>query len=289
MSSPSPATHAPAAGDPMVAAALAGAVRPRRFGSWYVAEHQLRSMRSYGWTIVMSGIGSPLVYLLGLGLGLAAFLDAPIGTGADGPVRYVAFVAPALLASATISVSTEEFTYTVMSGFKWRRLFWGMNAAPLAPGQVATGLVIAAVARMVFVSVAYAGVIGLFGAVDRWWALLVLPWIGVLAALAFGMPLLAYAASLTDDAGQFAAVQRFVFTPMFLFSGTFYPLDTLPGWLHPIGWASPLWHASELGRLVSYGAPVSSRMVGVHLLVLVGSAVGGWLVARRVFVGRMRG
>ena len=269
--------------------AIAAAHRPRRSGALYVAEHQLRAMRGYGWTVVMSGIGTPLMYLLGIGLGLAAFLDVPVGYGPDGPVPYVMFVAPALLMSSAVSVSTEEFTYTVMSGFKWRRVFWGMNASPVSPEQVAGGLVAAVAVRMLFTSAAYAALIVVFGAAGRPWAAPVLALLGLLAGMAFGLPLLAFSASLKDDAGQFAAVQRFVFTPMFLFSGTFYPLETLPGWLHWIGWVSPLWHASELGRVVSYGAPVPGTRVLVHLAVLVALVVGGWLVARRVFAGRLRG
>jgi lipooligosaccharide transport system permease protein len=273
----------------MTAAALAAARRPRRFGALYVAEHQLRAMRSYGWTIVVGGIGSPLLYLLGLGLGLATFLDVPVAYGPSGPVRYVVFVAPALLATAAIQVTTEEFTYTVMAGFKWRRIFWGMNASPLAPGQIADGLVLAVLTRMTFASVAYGALVLAFGALGHAWAVAVLPLIGVLGGLAFGLPLLAYSASLKDDAGQFAAVQRFIFTPMFLFSGTFYPIDTLPTWLHWIGWVSPLWHASELGRRVSYDAPMSGSMVAWHVALLVIPAVLGGILARRTFVGRLRG
>ncbi|MCV2393550.1 ABC transporter permease [Actinotalea sp. M2MS4P-6] len=274
---------------PAAASAIEAARRPRRFGALYVAEHQIRAMRAYGWTIVIGGVGSPLVYLLGIGLGLAAFLDAPVADGPDGPVRYLVFVAPALLATAATTVPTEEFTYTVMAGFKWRRIFWGMNASPLAPHQIVGGLVLAAMARMLFTAVAYAGLMLAFGAVGRPWAAAVLPFVGVLGGLAFGLPLLAFSASLKDDAGQFAAVQRFVFTPMFLFSGTFYPLDTLPQWLAWIGWISPLWHASELGRWVSYGAPMSGATIAAHLGILAGMTAAGWVLARRTFVARMRG
>jgi lipooligosaccharide transport system permease protein len=269
-------------------AAIEGGRLPRRFGALYVAEHQLRAMRAYGWTILVGGIGSPLLYLLGLGLGLAAFIDVPVAQGPDGPVPYVVFVAPALLATAAITVTTEEFTYTVMAGFKWRRIFWGINSSPIVPEQIVGGLVLAVLARMVFATVAYALLILAFGAVPQLWAAAVLPVVGVLGGLAFGLPLLAFSSSLTDDSGQFAAVQRFVFTPMFLFSGTFYPLDTLPVWLHWIGWVSPLWHASELGRALSYGAPVSGAMVAAHLAVLLALATGGWFLARRTFVARMR-
>ncbi|HEY0216174.1 MAG TPA: ABC transporter permease [Cellulomonas sp.] len=275
-------------GDP-VARALAAARRPRRLGALYVAEYKLRSMRAYGWTIVVMGVGAPLLYLIGLGSGLETFVGQ-LGTGADGrPVDYLVFVAPALLVTAAVSVSTEEFTYSVMEGFKWRRTFWAMNATPVAPTQVAGGLVLAVVVRMTFTTIAYALIALAFGAVSGIGPVLLLPLVGLLAGLAFGLPLLAYSAGLTEDTGQFSVVQRFVFTPMFLFSGTFYPLDTLPTWLHWIGWISPVWHATELGRVVSFGAPTSGLMVAVHLVVLVALAVGGWLLARQRFERRLRG
>jgi lipooligosaccharide transport system permease protein len=219
---------------------------------------------------------------------LASFIEVPIAEGPDGPVPYMVFVAPALLATAAITITTEEFTYVVMAGFKWRRVFWGMNASPLAPEQIVGGLVLSVGARMLFSTVAYAGLIAVFGAVINTWSLLVLPFLGLLAGMAFGLPLLAYSSSITDDTGQFAAIQRFVFTPMFLFSGTFFPLDTLPTWLHWIGWTSPLWHASELGRMLSYDAPIGVAMAITHLAVLLTLAIVGWILARRVFTARMR-
>ncbi len=272
----------------MVTAALGAAVRPRRLGWWYIAEHQLRQMRSYGWTVVMTGIGNPLIYMLGIGLGLAAFLTVPVASGPDGPVDYLWFVAPALLVTAAVSVTTEEFTYTVMGGFRWRRIFWAMNASPVSPHQICTGLIVAVTLRMVFVSTAYYALMVAFGAVgDVATGALLVP-VGVLAGLAFGLPLLAFSASLTEDTGQFAMVQRFVFTPLFLFSGTFYPLATLPGWLQWIGWVSPIWHGSEVGRTLSYGAGPDSWPIGAHLAVLVVLAAVGWVIARRIFVGRLR-
>jgi lipooligosaccharide transport system permease protein len=276
-------------GTPEAAAAVAAARRPRRWGAFYVAEYRLRSMRAYGWTIVVMGVGAPLLYLLGLGSGLQTFVG-DLGTGADGrPVDYLVFVAPALLVTAAVSVATDEFTYSVMEGFKWRRTFWAMNATPVQPRQVPAGLVLAVVARMLFTTAAYALIALAFGAIGDVSRLVLLPVVGLLGGLAFGLPLLAYSATLTEDTGQFSVVQRFVFTPMFLFSGTFYPLETLPSWLHWIGWLSPVWHATELGRVVSYGAPVSALMIGVHLVVLLGLAAGGWLTARRLFERRLRG
>ncbi|MEN0129293.1 MAG: ABC transporter permease [Brevundimonas sp.] len=274
--------------EPMTQAALQGAERPRRFGALYIAEHQVRAMRAYGWTIVISSVGNPLVYLLGIGLGLAAFIDQPVANGADGPVDYVLFVAPALLASAAVGVATEEFTYVVMAGFKWRRIFWGMNASPVSPEQICTGLILSVAARILFTTVVYYVLMLAFGAVGNPWAGAAMPLVGLLAGLAFGLPLLAYSATLTEDGGQFAVVQRFIFTPLFLFSGTFYPLDSVPVGLQWIGWISPLWHASELGRDLSYGTSGGWPWWS-HLLVLLAMAGVGGVLARRTFVRRLRG
>jgi len=281
--------HAGSTTDDATSRAMAAGALPRRFGWWYVAEHTWRAMRAYAWTIVMEGIGQPLVYLLGIGLGLAAFIDVSVADGADGPVTYLQFVGPALLASSAIGITMGEFTYVVMSGFKWRRLYWGMNASPLAPEQVMGGIVFAVLVRMLFTTTAYYVLIVAFGAVGDPWTGALMPLVGTLGGMAFGLPLLAYAASVTEDKGQFAMVQRFIFTPMFLFSGTFYPLDTMPGWLQWIGWLSPLWHASEIGRALSYGSPPGAWPVGAHLAVLLVMATAGWVLARRAFVRRLRG
>jgi lipooligosaccharide transport system permease protein len=74
--------------------------------------------------------------------------------------------------------------------------------------------------------------------------------------------------------------------PMFLFSGTFYPLETLPAWLQWIGWISPLWHATELGRMLTYG-PVDLPLAGLHLVYLLILAVVGYVLGRRMFERRL--
>ncbi|GAA3768819.1 ABC transporter permease [Microbacterium kribbense] len=279
--------------DQLRAEAMAGGRRPRRFGSWYATEHMLRAMRAYGWTIVVGALGQPLVYLFGLAVGLAALISQDIPAGDGGSVSYLVFVAPALLMTATISVASEEFTYPVLAGFKWRRYFYGFNASALSSPQIAHGVAVAASARMLFAGAAYYLFIWAFGAV---FPLVTVPapqtgWIaiavGLLAGWSFGMPLMAYAASIEDDKGQFALVQRFVFMPMFLFSGTFYPLTVLPLWLQPIGWVSPLWHATELGRMATFGGPVDVVMLCVHLAYLLLLSIGGYLLARRAFTRRL--
>jgi lipooligosaccharide transport system permease protein len=272
--------------DELRAEAMQWGRKPRALGTWYVTEHMVRAMRAYGWTIIVGALGQPILYLLGLAVGLAALIDAPI-TQNGVEVSYLVFVAPALLMTAAISVASEEFSYPVMAGFKWRRYFFGFSATGLSPGQIAGGVITGASARIVVVVVAYYLFLWLFQAVpnpETGW--LTIP-IGLLAGLAFGIPYMAYAASITDDKGQVALVQRFIFMPMFLFSGTFYPLATLPLWLQWIGWVSPLWHATELGRVVTYGLPIDPFAVVVHVGYLLLLSIGGYLVGRRIFQRRL--
>jgi lipooligosaccharide transport system permease protein len=75
--------------------------------------------------------------------------------------------------------------------------------------------------------------------------------------------------------------------PMFLFSGTFYPLTALPLALQWIGWISPLWHATELGRWLSYGAPLAPWQALVSFAYLTALGLGGLLLGRRLFEGRL--
>lgn len=288
---PGPATATHLSLDELRAEAMAWGRKPRARGSWYVTEHMVRAMRAYGWTIVAGALGQPIVYLLGLGVGLAALIDAPVDTGGT-QVSYLLFVAPALLMTAAIAVASEEFTYPVMAGFKWRRYFYGFNASPLSSGQIANGVIAGAAARMLVAVAAYYGFIWIFFALSgdgvphpaTAWLSIVL---GVLAGLAFGIPLMAYAASIEDDKGQFALVQRFIFMPMFLFSGTFYPLSNLPDWLQWIGWVSPLWHATEAGRILTYGAPEQWPAVLGHTAYLVVLAAVGYVLGRRIFERRL--
>lgn len=276
--------------DDLRAEAMEWGHKPRSRGTWYVTEHMVRAMRAYGWTIIVGALGQPVLYLLGLAVGLAAIIDAPIEDGGQ-TVPYLVFVAPALLMTSAIAVASEEFTYPVMAGFKWRRYFYGFNASPLSSSQIANGVVAGAGARMAVTVVLYFAFIALFFAILQPGALVpstawLSVFIGLLAGLSFGIPLMAYAATIEDDKGQFALVQRFVFMPMFLFSGTFYPLANI-GWLQWIGWISPLWHATELGRVVTYGKQVDPLLLTVHIAYLLVLTVGGLMIVRRLFERRL--
>jgi ABC-type multidrug transport system permease subunit len=264
----------------------AGAARTRRWGSWYVAEHRFRVMRSYAQTVLVTAVGNPLIYLYAMGVGLATLVDGNLGPAAVDGVSYLAFVAPALLASAAVSVASEEFSYPVMLGFKWNPVFYGMNASPIQPGQIINGIVISVAIRMLVTLGIYYGFMLLFGAVPSPIGFLAV-FAALLTGLGLGALLMGYTATLTDDNGQLVMVMRFIVLPMTLFSGTFFPLSVLPPYLQWIGWISPLWHGTQLSRVFAYGASEPIWLGAVHVLYLAGLLALGWTWARRVTARRL--
>ncbi|TQJ35722.1 ABC transporter permease [Arthrobacter sp. SLBN-122] len=264
---------------PAVAAAKA-----RRWGAFYYAEQVLRVMKGYTWSILMYSVGQPVAYLFAMGVGLATLVDT--GNSAFSGVSYLVFIAPALLVSAAVMTAANEFTFPVMAGFKWRRTYFGPHASPLTPGQIAAGHIMAVTLRLVLQSALYFAAVALFGASPSGWG-----WAGILVAtltgLAFGLPLMAYSASITEDKGQFALVMRFIVMPLFLFSGTFFPLDNLPPAVRWVGWVSPIWHGTELGRVLGFGYGEPPLLTVLHVAVLAAMAAIGWVLTRRRFALRM--
>ena len=140
--------------------------------------------------------------------------------------------------------------------------------------------------RLLLQSAIYFAAVALFGASPSGWG-----WAGIavatLAGLAFGLPLMAYSASIKDDKGQFALVMRFIVMPLFLFSGTFFPLDTLPLAVRWIGWISPIWHGTELGRVFSYGTRNRRSSPWCTSWCSWPSRSLGWILTKRQFIRRL--
>lgn len=249
----------------------------RRWGAWYVAEHRLRAMRSFIGTIAATALGTPILYLFAFGIGLATLVSGNVGPGGS---SYLQFVAPALLCTAAVTVGTEEYLFGILMGFKWNPIFVGMNSAPISARQIIGGVGIFIAIRMAIVCTVYFLVMLAFGAVPSPWGVAMIP-VGILTGMAFS-PLAAYSATITEDKGQFAILQRVVILPLTLFSGTVFPLTQLPVFLQWIGWLSPLWHGSELGRQFSYGPTEPIWLTVIHVLYLLLLALGGWALTVRI-------
>lgn len=266
--------------------AVEAATRARRWGWWYVAEHRIAHIRAYWITLLLTSLGSPFVYLLGLGLGLGVLIDQNQGGQGVGGVPYITFVAPALLLSAIMQGSASENTYGTYGGFKWSHWYPTQYAAPISPAQMVIGSQVGILARTSIAAFCYILIITLAGIAPFLRAIWLLP-VAMLLSLAVGFAVTSWVATQTEDRGQLGFVERFVVTPLSLFSGTFYPLDVLPGYLHWIGWISPLWHAVELGRWAMYGADIPAWRLVVHVAFLVLLATITAAIAIRVFRRRL--
>ncbi|GEK81454.1 ABC transporter permease [Agrococcus baldri] len=260
--------------------------RARTRGWWYVAEHRIRSMRSYVASWFGLSIGEPFLFVMGLGLGLALLVDANQGAqGVDG-VPYLVFIAPALMMASAMQTSANENTWGVFGGFKWFPMFFAMNGTPISAAQIVLGYQLATLVRVALPLVTFTAMILLLGLGDAAGALLLLP-IGLLLAASMGFAVMAWVATQTRDRGQLSFIERFVVLPLTLFSGTYFPLETLPWFLHWIGWISPLWHAAELGRAALYGAPLTPLMALVHVGFLILLAVVACALSIRIFRKRL--
>jgi lipooligosaccharide transport system permease protein len=254
-----------------------------KYGAFHVAEARIRNMLKWSGIVLFEAVVNPTLYLVSIGIGVGSLIDA--NNGVNG-VSYLTFLAPALLASAAIQGSADEVIFPVMEGFKWNRTFFGMRSTTLTAQQISLGVFLAAMARAMFSIIIYWIILYLFGALESDTAWLAMP-AALLAGAAMGAVMLAMAAKIENENYFFTLVGRFIMIPMFLFSGTFYPLTQMPIFLQFFGWISPLWHASELGRYLTYDYPLSGLQLFIHVVVLTAMVVIGLFFSTRIFAKRL--
>ena len=267
-------------------ARLVDATKVQARGAIYVAEARLRIMMKWIWMIIGIAIANPVLYLISVGIGLGGLIDKSVGpAGVDG-VKYLTFLAPALLAQAAIQGAMDETVYPTIEGFKWHKTFYSMNSTPLSGAQISIGVFLAAFLRTIYTVILYFGVMWAFGALDSPKAWLAVP-TAIFAGVSFGALMQSVAAKLENENIFFVVLGRFIMMPLFLFSGTFFPLSSMPFFLQWIGWISPLWHATELGRYLTYGHVISGTLLWAHFTILAAMLIFGLYFSVRIFTRRL--
>ncbi|HXZ82154.1 MAG TPA: ABC transporter permease [Acidimicrobiales bacterium] len=224
----------------------------------------------------------PVLYLAALGVGLGSLVDHH--AHAVSGVSYLDFLAPGLLASTAMQVGANEAMYPVMDAIKWGRAYLAMLATPLTVKDVVRGHLAWIAFRLLTVCAIYLAIMGAFGTLRSGLAVLAIP-AGVLTGLAFVVPIAAFAAAQESDRG-FSTLYRFGLIPLFLFSGTFFPVAQLPRWLQFVAYATPLYHGVALCRGFVIG-DLGWAAGMVHASYLVALAVAGYLVALRSYRKRL--
>jgi lipooligosaccharide transport system permease protein len=239
--------------------------------------------RTYRGTAISTVI-EPLGFLAAIGLGLGALVDDGTGPSRLAGVSYLAFIAPGLLAASAMQMASFESTYPVMGSIKWHRTYHAQLATPLGVVDLLAGHLLFVVLRLAISVTVFLTIMLVFGAITSPWALLAMP-VAILTGLAHATPIFAFSATQENDTG-FAMLFRFGIVPLFLFSGTFFPISQLPALLQPIAWVTPLWNGVSLCRDLSLGHPDGATAT-VHLIVLAAWTVCGFLAARWVFQRRL--
>src|SRR5919109_1623224 len=208
-------------------------------------EYWLHSSKHTWRASLLSSVLNPVFYLAALGVGLGALVDRGDPSGLGG-VTYLAFVAPGLLAATAMQIAASEAGQPVRAAVQWTKAYHAMLATPLDVRDVLHGHLLWVLFRIATSCAIYAGVMAAFGAFESPWAVLALP-VAVLTGMAFAAPIAAFAVTQQRDLA-FAVLSRFVIVPMFMFSGTFFPIDELPDALEAIAYVTPLWHGVDLAR-----------------------------------------
>ena len=231
---------------------------------------------------VFSAVVAPLLYLAAMGLGLGDLVNQ--GSGDVEGVSYLVFVTGGLMAASAVMQAAAESLWPVMGGVKWMGTYHAAVSTPLRSSDVYGGQLLWTGLRATIGAAIFLVVAAILGGVDSVWGVLAIP-ATVLGAVAIGAPLSAWAVTQDSDA-PFAVVMRIVIFPLFLFSGTFFPVSRLPDWIEWVSVLSPLWHAVQLCRGAITGGVAGADSladVALHVAVLLVWVVAGWRWGTRTF------
>lgn len=229
------------------------------------------------WKIIFTGFFEPVFYLFSIGIGVGALVGDVTGPGGV-PVEYTAFVAPALMAASAMNGAVLETTFNIFFKLKFGNVYEGILTTPMNPRDIAIGEIGWALFRGALYSVAFLIVMVVMGLTTSWWAIMTIPG-AVLIGFAFGA--VGLAACTYMRSWQDFDLVSLVTLPLFLFSGTLYPLDVYPPAIQQFAKISPLYHGTELLRAFSLGVFDWSLVGHVAYLVIMG-LIGARIASRRL-------
>jgi lipooligosaccharide transport system permease protein len=231
------------------------------------------------------GFLQPLMFLTAMGVGIGSLIGAQ-QQDAFGGFPYLHWLGPGLMSAMAMQTATFESTYPIMNKIMWGKNYEAMLSTPLTVRNLVGGELAWVAFRIGTLAAVFLLVLALFGIVRSPLAVLAVP-VAMLTGVAFSACLIGFTATQRNDVG-FSAIFRFVVNPLFLFSGTFFPLTQLPDALQAVAWATPLFHAVQLirGLVLDTLDPATAPLHLAYLLVMAG--IGAYL-ADRLLQRRMAG
>jgi lipooligosaccharide transport system permease protein len=245
-------------------------------------EHDLLVFRRGWFNYLLSGLSQPFLYLVAMGIGLGLYVNRNGGT--PGGVPYIDYIAPALLVTQAMMAAAFESAWPIMAKINWDKIYDAALSTPLEPLDLLLGDLMWIAFRTTLLSTLFLVVIVALGAAASPLVVFAVP-IAVLTAIAFAAPIMAFTATQQTDGGL-NAVFRFGITPLFLFSGTFFPVEKLPLFLQPLAWVTPLYHGVAAARALALGQ-VDPVGMTVHVAALLVVALLGIAAGRKAFIRRL--
>lgn len=245
-----------------------------RTRSAHVLERNLLVYRHL-WLLIFSGFFEPLFYLFAANVGIGELVgDVRSRTGE--PIRYVEFIAPALLAASAMNGAIYESTMNIYFKLRFAKIYDGMLATPLVPFDIAIGEITWSLLRGAIYATGFILVVWALDLLVSPWSVLALP-----AALLIGFSFAAVGMASTTymRSWQDFDMVNLVQLVLFLFSATFFPLSVYPEWLQTVAQISPLYHGVTLIRGLTLGVVEPGLLWHVAFLAAMGAA--GLIVANR--------
>ena len=245
--------------------------------SHVILERSLVALKSSNWFPVVSGFLEPLLYLFSFGYGVGILIgDIQVSNGQV--VSYAMFIAPGLLATSAMNGAIYDSTWNVYFKLHEGKIYHGMLATSLGPLDVALGEILTALLRGFSYAVGFMAVATPMGLIPSWWGVLAIP---AAVLIAFGFASIGMAITSYFKSYQQMGLISISLLPIFLFSGSFYPLSVFPDWAQIIIKILPLWHAIEMIRNLSLGI-VDFSLLGHVAYFLVMIVVGLFFTTKRL-------
>lgn len=207
----------------------------------------------------------PIFYILAFGVGLSVMIQEFTYRGE--PISYTSFIAPALIAVNAMHSSFFENTYNSFVRMYFQKTFAAMLTTPLSLPEVISGEILWGATKSVIATLVMQTVLSCFGLVSYPGGF-ILPLIALIGGLTFGSLGMFFTAKVPSIDVFNLPIFLFI-TPMFLFSGTFFPLENLPAWAQKVAWGLPLTHLVNLTRGATLGRFTPDLLLScAYLLIL---------------------
>lgn len=247
----------------------------RAFRVWQ--RHWLVYTKLYKTSFALN-FAEPALYLVAMGLGLGSFVKDIHGQ------PYIKYIAPGIVASSSVFAAVYECTYGTYIRMTFQKTFDAILATPVNLNDLIAGELIWGATKSVIFGITIAIVITLFGLVKSPLIILVIPCI-FLGGLIFAELSIIFCA-IVPGIDSFSYFYTLFMTPLFLFSGIFFPLDSMPRLVADIAFFTPLYHLVIVCRAFTSGSVTSAlgSIIWLIVTVVVLAPFPFKLMRKRIFV-----